>query len=749
MTAVPQPSLDSAAAALARAAQAWQAGAWGEVVAVLTPWADAHQPLPDALLLAAMAHLRQGQTEQALARQRQLVQLQPASAAAWINLASTQGAVGQTEEALASLDQALALDPMQPAAHFNRGNVLMQRGDAAAACDSYRRAAELAPDRADPRCNLAMALNALGRHDDALAIMRDVVERHPGLAVGWNMLGMTWHRLQADREALEAYQQAVRIDPTLVDAWSNGAQVLARLERRDEALTWARHGVQLNAEHAAALRTLGVVLAGGKTPQLEARQWLDNALGHDPRDAIALSNLVNLDTIYCDWTALDAHLAQLRTLWTEGEIEGLELWRLLSLPIPGDELRAVTEATCARRFGRAASRSVALPNRHRGQPRPARLRIGYFSSDFRQHATSVLMAGMFECHDRARFETVAYCLAQNPPDQSDAMRRRLLAAFDRLQAVGHLPEADLVRLAREQDLHIAVDLNGHTAGGRMGIFVSRVAPIQVHYLAYAGTLGMPGSIDYLVADPVVAPPDARSHFSEKLIQLPDSYQVNDRLRLVDPRVPSRAELGLPADAFVFCCFNNNYKIRRDVFAIWMSVLSERPGSVLWLLADHDETVRRLRLAASGHGIDPNRLVFAERTALPQHLARHAQADLFIDTWPYNAHTTASDALWTGLPVVTCAGQTYASRVGASLLRACGLPQLITHDPRAYRHKLLELSAAPQSLQAIRRQLLDTRLTVPLFDTERFTRHLERAYDMAWERHTQGLPPDHLTVAPLA
>ena len=191
MTTVPQPSPDSAAAALARAAQAWQAGAWSEVVALLTPWADAHQPLPDALLLAAMAHLRQGQTEQALARQRQLVQLQPASAAAWINLASTQAAIGLTEEALASLDQALTLDPMQPAAHFNRGNVLMQRGDAAAACDSYRRAAELAPDRADPRCNLAMALNALGRHDDALAIMRDVVERHPGLAVGWNMLGMT------------------------------------------------------------------------------------------------------------------------------------------------------------------------------------------------------------------------------------------------------------------------------------------------------------------------------------------------------------------------------------------------------------------------------------------------------------------------------------------------------------------------------------------------------------------------------
>ena len=749
MTTAPSSAPDTAAAALTRAAQAWQAGAWGQVIALLTPWVDATPSAPEALQLIAMAHLKLGQMEPALDRQRQLTRLQPGSAVVWINLAGTEAALGQTRQALASLDRALVLDPLQPAAHFNRANALMQLGEAAAACDGYRRAAELAPDRPDPPYNLAMALLQLDRHEEALGIMRAVVERHPALAPAWNVLGMAWHRLNADQQALDSYQQAIRLDPGLADAWSNGAQVLARLERRDEAQTWARQAVQLNPQHAAALRTLGVVLASAQAPQQkEARLWLEKALELDPRDTTALSTLVDLDTLHCDWSSLDAHLSRLRTAWHDSAPEGLELWRLLSLPISGHELRALTQATCARRWGKTAAQSAALPRRHVGQPRPQRLRIGYFSCDFRQHATSVLTAGMFEAHDRSRFETVAYCLALNPPDASDPMRQRLRSAFERWESVGRLTDAELVRLAREHDIHIAVDLQGHTAGARMGVFAARVAPIQLHYLAYAGTLGMPGSIDYLVTDPVVVPPAARPHFSEKLIELPDSYQVNDRARLIDPQRPSRAELGLPANGFVFCCFNNNYKIRRDVFAIWMSVLRERPGSVLWLLADHAETVQNLRAAAEGHGIDPNRLVFAERTSLPRHLARQAQADLFLDTWPYSAHTTASDALWAGLPLVTCTGETFASRVGASLLRACGLPQLITHDPQAYREKILALSAAPEPLQAIRRQLLETRLSVPLFDTERFTRHIERAYDMAWERHMQGLAPDHLTVPPL-
>ncbi|MDR0458291.1 MAG: hypothetical protein LBH10_04580 [Burkholderiaceae bacterium] len=359
------------------------------------------------------------------------------------------------------------------------------------------------------------------------------------------------------------------------------------------------------------------------------------------------------------------------------------------------------------------------------------------------------MAGLFEAHDKARFETVGICLGDYGDRPDDAMRVRVKQAFDRFETAGHLDDTQLLALARTLDLHIAIDLKGHTKGERMSIFAQRVAPIQMHYLGYPGTLGMSGAIDYLVADPVLIPAALRPFYAEKIIELPDSYQVNDRQRVIDPVVPSRLELGLPEDAFVFCCFNNNYKITRDVFGLWMQLLQDAPGSVLWLLADNDAAARNLKQAARDAGIAPGRIIFAQRAELPQHLARYARADLFLDTWPYNAHTTASDALWAGLPVLTCMGQTFASRVGASLLTACGLPELITSTPQDYLARAKELADAPAQLAAIRRKLQDTRLNVPLFDTTRFTRHLEKAYDLAWERFAQGLPPDHITVPPMA
>jgi predicted O-linked N-acetylglucosamine transferase (SPINDLY family) len=303
-------------------------------------------------------------------------------------------------------------------------------------------------------------------------------------------------------------------------------------------------------------------------------------------------------------------------------------------------------------------------------------------------------------------------------------------------------------LARQLDLHIAVDLKGHTKETRINIFAQRVAPIQMHYIGFPGTLGMPGAIDYLVADRTLIPASARPFYTEKIIELPDSYQVNDRQRAIDPVVPSRMELGLPGNAFVFCCFNNNLKITREVFGLWLQLLRDKPDSVLWLLADNDAAARNLKQAVRDAGTNPDRIIFAQRVDPQQHLARHVSADLFLDTWPYNAHTTASDALWAGLPALTCMGATFASLVGASLLTACNLPELITRTPRDYLDRARELAHDPRQLEAIRRKLQATRLTVPLFNTERFTRHLETAYDLAWERFTQGLLPEHITVPPI-
>lgn len=737
-------------AALIQAAQAWQQGCFEQVLVALRPWLASRQPSPQVLLLAGLAQQQLGQLEPALSVLERLTELAPNDAAGWINLANVQLALRRPAAALDSLDRALALDPAQPAIHFNRGNALMQAGDVAAAVVSFQRAGELAPDRPDPFCNQATALNQLDRHEEALILMQVVVQRHPALATGWNLLGVCQHRLQQDRAALASYQQAVRLQPTLADAWSNAAQVLARLERHPEAIEHAERAVQLAPHHAVALRTLGVVLTGAMR-QGEARPWLEQACQLDPQDTVARSNLLAVDLACCAWDAVDVDLAALRALWEQGLLDGVEPWRLLALPVDGAELRQVTEQVGARRFPLGPEGGAAHPRwrARSGQPRPKRLRIGYFSSDFHQHATSILMAGLFEQHDRTRFETVGICLGHYPAGRGDAMRQRVRAAFDRFEPWGELGDAELVSCARDLGLHLAVDLKGHTSGSRMVIFAQRVAPLQLHYIGYPGTLGMPGAIDYQVVDRIVVPPEAYEHYSEKIIALPDSYQVNDRARAMDPQVPSRASQGLPPDAFVFCCFNHHYKITRDVFGLWMNLLRQRPASVLWLLVANEDARRNLRSAAANAGVDAGRLVFAGRMALPQHLARHACADLFLDTWPYNAHTTASDALWAGLPVLTCSGPTFAARVGESLLRACRLPELVTADAQSYRDLALELCAAPDRLLALRARLAETRLSVPLFDTERFARHIERAYDLAWERHARGLPPDHIQVPALS
>ena len=728
---------------LSQAAQALRHGRFDEAVALLEPWTSGPAERPEALQLMGVALMRLGQLQRALECLQRSLRIVPRDVVAWVNLASVQTGLGRTADALQSFAQALEIDPMQPAVHFNRGNLLLQLGDAEAACESFRRAAELAPDRPDPACNLAVALAALSRHAEALQVLQDVVARHPGSAAAWNLLAAQWQQQGHYQNALDSYQQAVQCEPPLVDAFVNGARLLAQLQRFGDARKVALRAVQLDARHEAAVQLLKAVMVDG--PDGEGTAWLENAPSPDPADQGALGMLFELDAKSCDWAAAERGLAALRHLGSRGHWEGMDAWRLLSHPLGGEELRNITEAVSAHQHGAVQDQAPAPGWRaHVGAPRPARLRIGYFSSDFHQHPTAVLLAGMLEQHDRSRFETVGFCFGAYPQGD-DPMRRRVRSAFDRFEQVEPLDDADTVRLARDLDIHIAIDLKGHTTASRMGLFARRVAPLQMHYLGYPGTLGMPQAIDYLLADRVVVPPQLRGHYSEKIIELPDSYQVNDRQRPIDARTPTREELGLPAGAFVFCCFNDTAKITRDVFAVWMDLLEQRPGSVLWLLASRTEAMRNLRAAAVARGIAPERLLFAQRVPLPQHLARHVHADLFLDTWPCNAHTTASDALWAGLPVLTCAGETFAARVGASLLHACGLPELVTDDPRAYRDKALALSAAPHTLQALRRRLADTRLQVPLFDTERFTRHIESAYDLAWERLRQGMAPEHFPV----
>jgi predicted O-linked N-acetylglucosamine transferase (SPINDLY family) len=386
--------------------------------------------------------------------------------------------------------------------------------------------------------------------------------------------------------------------------------------------------------------------------------------------------------------------------------------------------------------------AVARPLRGGAREARDRLRVAYLSADFHDHATAYLTAELFELHDRGRFEIIG--VAFGPDDRSD-MRRRVARAFDQFHDVQGWSDRAIAELVNDLDVDIAVDLKGHTQGARLGALAYRPAAIQVSYLGYPGTTGA-DFIDYVIADPIVLPFDQQPFYTERIVHLPDCYQVNDSKRKAAPTTPARQEAGLPGHGFVFCCFNNNYKIAPPVFDAWMRLLGGLEGSVLWLLEDNREARENLGKAAA-RGIDPARLVFAGRLPHEEHLARYRCADLFLDTLPYNAHTTASEALWTGLPVLTCRGASFAGRVAASLLHAVGLPELVTGSLGEYEALAGRLAGDPSRLGELRRRLAQNRSTFPLFDTDRFRRHLETAYARMWGLRQRGERPQSFAVEP--
>jgi hypothetical protein len=370
-----------------------------------------------------------------------------------------------------------------------------------------------------------------------------------------------------------------------------------------------------------------------------------------------------------------------------------------------------------------------------------KIRVGYFSADFHNHATGYLMAELFELHDKSKFELIGFSFG---PITTDEMRQRLEKSFDKFIEVGERSDIEITQLSRDLNIDIAVDLKGFTRDSRTGIFASRAAPIQVNYLGYPGTMGA-DYIDYIIADTTLIPLESQSCFSEKVVYLPNSYQPNDRKRLISDRQFTREELALPEDGFVFCCFNNNFKILPATFEGWMRILKAVEGSVLWLLQDNLSVVNNLKNEALRHGVQTSRLIFAERMLLSEHLARHRMADLFLDTLPCNAHTTTSDALWAGLPVLTLMGASFASRVAASLLNAIGMPELVTGNQEEYEALAIELALNPKKLTETKLKLANNCLTTSLFDTPLFAKNLETAYIKMYERYQAGLEPDQISI----
>ncbi|ATE67328.1 hypothetical protein COO09_24325 [Rhizorhabdus dicambivorans] len=581
---------------------------------------------------------------------------------------------------------------------------------------------------------IGVAHSALGQLDLAVAAYDRALAIDPGSAETVNNLGVALRRLGRIDAATNCHRRALAIDPNNAAAFNNLGTDLRELGRADEAADCYRRAIELRPGLFEPHRNLGnMLIDAGKGD--EAAQCFARALEIRPDDDYSRAQKLHRLAHLCDWNAMAADAPRMAELGLSGST--VSPFTLLALDDSPERHCIRARRYIAERFP-LTERFAFTPR----AGRPDRLRIGYFSADFHDHATMMLAGGLFERHDRSRFAIHAFSYG---PDRNDAARRRLRAAVDSFEDVRALTDMDIAALARQERIDIAVDLKGLTHEGRPGIFAHGAAPVQIGWLGYPGTLGAP-LLDYLIVDRWVIPDAQRRHYVEKLIHLPDCYQSNDDRRPI-AATPTRSAVGLPEQGFVFACFNVSYKIGPDAFDIWMRLLAEIEDSVLWLLGGEPRAEANLRREAATRGISPDRLVFADPLPNAEHLARLRLADLFLDCFVYNAHTTASDALWAGLPVLTTPGEGFAARVAASLLDAVGLPEMIAPDREAYAATALDLARNPERLAAIRDRLAFGRLTCPLFDTGRFTVHIEAAYDMAHARWSAGLAPADITVAP--
>jgi predicted O-linked N-acetylglucosamine transferase (SPINDLY family) len=673
-------------------------------------------------IAAIRAHMQQalqmhhaGRLTEAQTLYQRVLALHPAHLPALQMLGVLMFQTGRQEEGVVLLEKVVDANPIDPAAYNNLGNALRELGrhEAAAAC--FEKAVTLNPSFVDAWSNWGNALSDLHRHEDALVAYGKALALQPHHANALNNRASTLVALHRCAEALRDYDLSIRLQPQMAETYAHRAAALVGLGRHEEALQSCDVALQLQPTlvkahwcRVDALRALKRFTALAKT--------CDTVLALDPDYPYALGMGLSARLYACDWQDYDHRVNAVITAVQQGE-KCIDPFSFLPVSDSPADLHACAHLKQQEIPSNLPQLCTTAPYGHQ------RLRLAYLSADFHDHATAYLMAELFERHDRQHFEVFAYSFG---PNASSPMRERLIASFEHFHDVTVWTDEQVAHHMRQQEIDIAVDLKGYTGQSRTQIFAFRPAPIQVNYLGYPGTMAA-GFMDYLIGDAVVTPLEHDAFYTEKIVRLPGSYQVNDSQRRIASEAPTREECGLSAAGFVFCCFNNNYKINPPVFDIWMRLLQRVPGSVMWLLQDNASAAANLQAQAQARGVGPHRLVFAARSPLPQHLARHCHADLFLDTVPCNAHTTTSDALWAGLPVLTCQGNTFAGRVAASLLHAAGMPELITYSLEAYEARAFQLASQPAELQAIKDRLRAQRGTCSLFDADAFRLKLESAY----------------------
>jgi predicted O-linked N-acetylglucosamine transferase (SPINDLY family) len=636
-----------------------------------------------------------GRFEEAISSYRQAILIKP-DAETYYNLGKALKGLSRLEEANISYYNAISDKPNFTEAYFNRGLVLQELGRFEEALASYDNAISINPLFVDAYYNKGNTLQELGRFDEAIASYDNAIRLKPNYAESYINCGNALHQLRYLEDAIIRYNVAIKLNPNNADAFYNRGNSLQELQRFDEALESYDKFGEIKKDHDFVLDSMQYL-------RMSMANWTN--WDHQKKALLQkIDSSKNFSNPFLILALVDSLLIH----------------------------RNCSTLHYKEKYTQGSIHKTFKKNK---------IRVGYFSADFYNHATAYLMAELFELHDKNQFEIYAFSFGFSVEDK---MQNRLKGNFDKFLDVSEKSDISIAKLSRELEIDIAIDLKGSTAFSRTGIFACRAAPVQVNYLGYPGTMAV-DFIDYIIADKTLIPAESKKYYAEKIIYLPDSYQVNDRKKIISDKQFSRAELELPENSFVFCCFNNNFKIQPSTFDGWMRILKAVQGSVLWLLQDNEFASKNLKKEAQERGVEASRLVFAKRHPLEEHLARHRQADLFIDTFPYNAHTTASDALWAGLPVLTLMGESFASRVAASLLTAIDLPELITSTQEHYEALAIELATNPAKLKAIKTKLEANRLTTPLFDTPRFTKHLEEAYAKMYERYHADLPPDHIYI----
>ena len=612
---------------------------------------------------------------------------------------------------------------------------LHRQGELAGAERIYREVLDQQAQHFDSLHMLGVIALQTRRTEHGIELIRKAIGLNEKVAAAHNNLGKALLDIGRPGEALASFDQATALDAGFAEAHVNRSNTLVKLRRLEEALVSYQKAAALRPDHAEVYRNCGNVFSKLRRYD-EAFAAYDKVLALKPNLPGAEGHRLYARMHLCNWSRWEAESAHLIASVRNGHAN-TQPFIFLAIPSSSED-----QLQCAKLWAANNYRASAKPVWQGERYDHDRIRVAYLSADFRQHALSFLMAGMFECHDKSRFEVTAISFGV---DDNSEIGRRVKASFERFVDARSYSDEQIADLIKALEIDIAVDLMGFTTDSRTGIFARRPAPIQAHYLGYPGTMGA-RYIDYIIADRVVVPDHQREFYSEKRVLLPDSYLVNDRKRPISDRTFTRTELGLPSTGFVFCCFNNNHKITPDVFDCWMRILGQVEGSVLWLFQDNAKAADNLKKEALARGVNADRLIFASRMPPSDHLARHRAADLFLDTLPYNAHTTAADALWAALPVLTRLGETFVGRVAASLLNAVGLPELIATTLDDYEALAIRLATRPNELAAIRAKLEANRLTTPLFDTQRFTQNIEAAYTAMVARHQAGLAPDHITIS---